>query len=167
MCKEHHCSTAHARAVACSAALVSNALTIAHQDYGIHNGYLRFSKHWILGAALVLTVDWVVSMDRAHPSDLIASKRLYVTDALDIFRQHQIYPLDKTPQMTVQCARIVEALLAVADRRAVTRLLEPSCESTCQPDKEIQDFFDAVSAALLLGPSASKSNINSSRMAFC
>lgn len=150
MCEEHHFSAAHARAVASPAALVRIVFRSLMLLYLYVNH--RFSKHWILRAALVLTVDWVVSIERAHPSDSIASKRLYVADALYIFHQHQNYTLDKTPQMTVQCAKIITALLLVADQHAMSRQTDPCDQTACQSGKTMQEFFDAVSVALHSGP---------------
>ncbi|KAF7970849.1 hypothetical protein HWV62_22736 [Athelia sp. TMB] len=107
-----------------------------------------FSKAWILRAALVLTVDWAVSIDRAHPAELVASKRLYVSEVLDLFIESQAQ--DNRPDMSAQCARIIEALLNAGDQRAALRPLKPSCDGASPQAKEIQIFFDGVSASLLL-----------------
>lgn len=111
----------------------------------------RFSKAWILRAVLVLIVDWAASINRAHPVELIASKRLYAAEASELFLPNS---QDKTPLMSKQCAGIIEALLRVGDQRAAGRL----SESSVHPAKEIEDFFEGVSAALRSG--AGKSPFN-------
>lgn len=103
---------------------------------------------------LVLIVDWAVSINSAHPAELIASKRLYATEASELFRPN---PLDKTPLMSKQCAEIIEALLTVGDHRAAGRLSEASV----QPPQEIEDFFEGISAALRYGAGKSPFNLQS------
>lgn len=106
----------------------------------------------------MLIVDWAVSINRAHPAELIACKRLYATEASELFRP---YLQDKTPLMSKQCAGIIEALLAVGDQRAAGMLPE----SSGQPAKEIEDFFEGISAALRSG--AGKSSFNFNTRIFC
>ncbi|KZP18142.1 hypothetical protein FIBSPDRAFT_933606 [Athelia psychrophila] len=108
-----------------------------------------FCKQWILGAALVLTVDLVISIDLTlseHSQSQIncpsiSSKRLYVTHALEIFRQ--VFPEDRTPRVTAQCCKIIEGLLVAVDERMHTH------SEGLRPKGDLQDFFDGVSAGLV------------------
>ncbi|KAF7983232.1 hypothetical protein HWV62_23528 [Athelia sp. TMB] len=100
-----------------------------------------FIKQWILGAAMVLTVDLVISIDLSHPSEQLSSKRLHITHVLQMFQQN--FPEDRTPRVTSQCSKIVEALLAAADERTQTH------QRGLHPKGDLKDFFDDVSASLV------------------
>lgn len=98
----------------------------------------------------MLTVDLVISIDLSLGEHLqqpqmdcpsIYDKRLYVTHALEIFRQ--VFPEDRTPRVTAQCCKIVEGLLAAVEERMHTH------SEGRQPTGDLQDFFDGVSAGLV------------------
>lgn len=102
----------------------------------------RFSKLLILAASLVLSVDLAISIDLSHPSHILSSKRLQVSDALQIIRPEGVG--DKTPPLTAQCLKIIDGLLTAADRRLASRQTQP----VVHPSGDLQDFFDDVSAAV-------------------
>ena len=107
----------------------------------IHTSPSSFIKQWILGAAMVLTVDLVISIDLSHPSEQLSCKRMYITHALQMFQQN--FPEDRTPRVTSQCCKIVEALLAAVDERTQTH------QRGLHPKGDLKDFFDDVSASLV------------------
>lgn len=156
MCQEYNRRATYPCALACSASVVSHcSIPIHFQNNFKELHRSRFSKAWILRAVLVLIVDWAVSINRSHPAELIASKRLYATEASELFRPN---PQDKTPLISKQCARIIEVLLTVGEQRAAGRLPLLSA----QPAKEIEDFFEGISVALQYG--AGKSPFNLQRL---
>lgn len=95
-----------------------------------------------MAAALALAVDLAISIDVLHSSEIFASKRSQVSDALQIIRQEPI--VDKMPPLTEQCLRIIEGLLAAADRRMALREAQP----TASPSGDLNNFFDDVHSAV-------------------
>lgn len=104
----------------------------------------------------MLTVDLVISIDlwlgEKSPPQIncpaLSSKRLFVTHALEIFRQ--AFPEDRTPRVTSQCCKIIEGLLAAVDERV--RIYTEGLK----PKGDLQDFFDGVSAGLVARRSMSR-----------
>lgn len=102
----------------------------------------RFSKLWILAAALALSVDLAMSIDMLDSIEVSVLKRLQVLDALDIIRQEPV--IDKIPPLTEQCLKIIESLLAAADNRLALR----QTQSSVPPSGDLHDFFDDVHSAV-------------------
>ncbi|KAL8276417.1 hypothetical protein RQP46_011169 [Phenoliferia psychrophenolica] len=128
-----------------SASLASAKEIVATQRVMMACPHLRpgFIKRWVLGAALVLTVDLVISIDAGHdPHTVIASKRLDVAQALEIFEQDN--PLDRSPAVTQRCARTIDALLLACHHRMNAR------QAGVAPveGEGLQAFFEGVASAI-------------------
>ncbi|KAL1409350.1 hypothetical protein Q8F55_003332 [Vanrija albida] len=99
----------------------------------------RFVHMWILGAVLVLAIDYVTGS---------LESRAGLLQSLEIFNQPNLTPADVPHETSVgqrdimrQCARAVDALLAVGDERTA-RGLRPTDEGG------LAGFFDSVAGRI-------------------
>lgn len=79
----------------------------------------------------------------SHSREIFVSKRLQVSDALDIIRQEPIVDTISISPLTEQCFKIIEGLLAAADRGMALRETQP----TVSPSGDLHNFFDDLPSA--------------------
>lgn len=94
-----------------------------------------------MGAAIVLTIDMVTSIDTFQSSTVLAQKRLEISHALDIFKSysHNDVRIDDI----IKCSRTIEALLAAIDQRQRLTL-----RMGRRVDGDLQGFFHRVASVL-------------------
>ncbi|KAM0749396.1 hypothetical protein T439DRAFT_48962 [Meredithblackwellia eburnea MCA 4105] len=126
------------------ASLASARCIISKQRLCMACPHLRpgFVKRWILGSALVLSVDLIKAIDNFEQVTVLNAKRTEIQQALEIFEQHN--PFDRSPAVTQQCAKTIEAVLIACQKRLEMRLDgKPLGES-----EALRGFFETVGNGL-------------------